>query len=199
MEVEPREASAGHLPIPMSASSGLQRRRAPGSESHKTKVYDSDEEEYKPSDSSQSRSRNEVLEKNSGSGSIAAVDIKSGHRYAYDPRDLNDEQEILTHPRLNMMEEVLLLGLKDRQGYLSFWNENISYTLRGCILIELALRDRICVARHPDNKVADPADRMIEVCNPKNTGEPLLDEALRIIKTNPPASIVGWMDLLSGT
>ncbi|KAJ7755244.1 Golgi phosphoprotein 3-domain-containing protein [Mycena metata] len=45
------------------------------------------------------------------------------------------------------MEEVLLLGIKDKQGYLSFWNDNISYALRGCILIELALRRRIGVVR----------------------------------------------------
>jgi hypothetical protein len=47
------------------------------------------------------------------------------------------------------MEEVLLLGIKDKQGYLSFWNDNISYALRGCILIELALRRRIGVVRDP--------------------------------------------------
>ncbi|KAJ7458854.1 hypothetical protein FB451DRAFT_1272671 [Mycena latifolia] len=29
------------------------------------------------------------------------------------------------------MEEVLLLGIKDKQGYLSFWNDNISYALGG--------------------------------------------------------------------
>ncbi|KAJ7755261.1 hypothetical protein B0H16DRAFT_1541522 [Mycena metata] len=44
-----------------------------------------------------------------------------------------------------MQEEVL--GIKDKQGYLSFWNDNISYALRGCILIELALRRRIGVVR----------------------------------------------------
>ena len=41
------------------------------------------------------------------------------------------------------MEEVLLLGLKDKEGYTSFWNDCISSGLRGCILIELALRGRI--------------------------------------------------------
>jgi hypothetical protein len=47
------------------------------------------------------------------------------------------------------MEEVLLLGIKDKQGYLSFWNDNISHALRGCILMELALRRRIGVVRDP--------------------------------------------------
>ena len=45
--------------------------------------------------------------------------------------------------RLTLMEEVLLLGLKDKEGYTSFWNDCISSGLRGCILIELTLRGRI--------------------------------------------------------
>ena len=45
--------------------------------------------------------------------------------------------------RLTLMEEVLLLGLKDKEGYTSFWNDCISSGLRGCILIELALIGRI--------------------------------------------------------
>jgi hypothetical protein len=45
--------------------------------------------------------------------------------------------------RLTLMEEVLLLGLKDKEGYTSFWNDCISSGLRGCILIELALRGRV--------------------------------------------------------
>ena len=49
--------------------------------------------------------------------------------------------------RLTLMEEVLLLGLKDKEGYTSFWNDCISSGLRGCILIELALRGRIELER----------------------------------------------------
>jgi Golgi phosphoprotein 3 len=49
--------------------------------------------------------------------------------------------------RLTLMEEVLLLGLKDKEGYTSFWNDCISSGLRGCILIELALRGRIELVR----------------------------------------------------
>ncbi|VBB33364.1 unnamed protein product, partial [Acanthocheilonema viteae] len=45
--------------------------------------------------------------------------------------------------RLTLMEQILLLGLKDREGYTSFWNDCISSGLRGCILTELALRNRI--------------------------------------------------------
>ena len=45
------------------------------------------------------------------------------------------------------MEEVLLMGLKDKEGYTSFWNDCISSGLRGCILIELALRGRVELER----------------------------------------------------
>lgn len=54
--------------------------------------------------------------------------------------------------RLTLMEEVLLLGLKDREGYTSFWNDCISSGLRGCILVELALRGRIQIERQQARK-----------------------------------------------
>ncbi|KAJ7741642.1 hypothetical protein B0H16DRAFT_1564775, partial [Mycena metata] len=59
-----------------------------------------------------------------------------GARIAYDPRDLllsstESSQIGGAVPQLTLMEEVLLLGIKDKQGYLSFWNDNISYALRG--------------------------------------------------------------------
>ncbi len=53
--------------------------------------------------------------------------------------DFEDEKTT----RLTLMEEVLLLGMKDREGYTSFWNDCISSGLRGCMLIELGLRGRI--------------------------------------------------------
>ena len=37
--------------------------------------------------------------------------------------------------RLTLMEEVLLLGLKDKEGYTSFWNDCISSGLRGILLM----------------------------------------------------------------
>ncbi|KAJ7458846.1 Golgi phosphoprotein 3-domain-containing protein, partial [Mycena latifolia] len=55
------------------------------------------------------------------------------------------------------MEEVLLFGIKDKQGYLRFWNDNISYALRGCTLIELALRRRIGVVRDPNRETETAA------------------------------------------
>ena len=83
--------------------------------------------------------------------------------------------------KLTLMEELLLLGLKDEQGYLSFWNDNISYVLRGCILMELSLRNRIACAREPAGRhLRKPyLERLVEVVSDGNTGEVLLDEALR--------------------
>lgn len=49
-----------------------------------------------------------------GAGSVA-VESAAGHRIAYDPRDLTDEAETTENPKLTLMEEVLLLGLKDKQ------------------------------------------------------------------------------------
>lgn len=39
-----------------------------------------------------------------------------GHKVAYDERDLNNSEDDRVNPRLTLMEEVLLLGLKDKQA-----------------------------------------------------------------------------------
>merc|ERR1712000_465783 len=80
------------------------------------------------------------------------------------------------------MEEILLLGLKDKQGYLSFWNDNISYALRGCIVTKLAFRGRISMEKDPARRRLPLADRNIEVIDETMTGEVLLDEALKMMK-----------------
>ncbi|GAA6054049.1 hypothetical protein JCM3770_001339 [Rhodotorula araucariae] len=121
-----------------------------------------------------------------------------GHKIAYDERDLGDAEEDRINPRLTLMEEVLLLGLKDKQGYLSFWNDNISYTLRGCIVLELALRHRIAMVRDPGRRRFPLADRYIEVVDDRLTGEVLLDEALKMIKVSERMSVGTWIDLMSG-
>ncbi|KAM9735613.1 Golgi phosphoprotein 3-like [Menidia menidia] len=100
--------------------------------------------------------------------------------------------------RLTLMEEVLLLGLKDREGYTSFWNDCISSGLRGCMLVELALRGRLnlepCGVRRKGllaRKVICKSDAP--------TGDVLLDEALKHVKeTQPPETVQSWIELLSG-
>ncbi|KAJ3034287.1 hypothetical protein HK097_004560 [Rhizophlyctis rosea] len=96
---------------------------------------------------------------------------------------------------LTILEEVLLLGLKDDQGYLSFWNDNISYVLRGCMLMELSFRGRIKTVNEVRKRPF--SERFVEVVDERATGEVLLDEALRMMKMER-QSVAGWIDLLSG-
>lgn len=40
---------------------------------------------------------------------------ENGHKIAFDPRDISESTERSKQPKLTLMEEVLLLGLKDKQ------------------------------------------------------------------------------------
>ena len=84
------------------------------------------------------------------------------------------------------------------QGYLSFWNDNISYALRGCIILELAFRGRIAMQKTPSRRSFPLPDRIIEVVDETLTGEVLLDEALKLIKSSEKMSVSSWIDLMSG-
>ncbi|KAG0664947.1 Vacuolar protein sorting-associated protein 74 [Maudiozyma exigua] len=120
-----------------------------------------------------------------------------GKRVAYDPEEAKLQGD-LTIPKLTLMEEVLLMGLKDREGHLSFWNDNISYALRGCILIELALRGKIRMLDDSARKRFDVSERLVEVIDGSKTGEVLLDETLQLMKNDEPLTVANWIDLLSG-
>ncbi|RMZ88014.1 hypothetical protein DV736_g4756, partial [Chaetothyriales sp. CBS 134916] len=128
----------------------------------------------------------------------AYEDGENGHKIAYDPRDIGESAEKAKQPKLTLMEEVLLLGLKDKQGYLSFWNDNISYALRGCIVIELALRGRISMQSDSARRRFPLSDRIVEVIDDSLTGEVLLDEALKMMKSSEKMSVGSWIDLMSG-
>lgn len=133
-----------------------------------------------------------------GRASPMSSQAQSKHKIAYDERDLVESYDEREMPKLTLMEEVLLLGLKDKQGYLSFWNDNISYTLRGCIVLELALRHRIAMVKDPNRRRFPLADRYIHVIDDRLTGEVLLDEALKMMKVSEPMSVGTWIDLMSG-
>ena len=85
-----------------------------------------------------------------------------------------------------------------QQGYLSFWNDNISYALRGCIVLELAFRGRIAMQKDASRRRFPLADRVIEVIDDTLTGEVLLDEALKMMKQSEKMSVASWIDLMSG-
>jgi len=100
--------------------------------------------------------------------------------------------------RVTLMEEILLLGLKDREGYTSFWNDCISSGLRGCVLIELALRGRIELEKSGMSKKS-LVSRKVILKSDKPTGDVILDEALKHIKeTQPAENVVSWIEYLSG-
>lgn len=121
----------------------------------------------------------------------------STRKVVYDPEEAKLRENV-SIPKLTLMEEVLLIGLRDREGYLSFWNDNISYALRGCILIELALRNKIRIIDDSARKRFDISERLIEVIDPSKTGEVLLDETLQLMKNDEPLTIANWIDLLNG-
>ncbi|XP_051631597.1 Golgi phosphoprotein 3-like [Manacus candei] len=100
--------------------------------------------------------------------------------------------------RLTLMEEVLLLGLKDKEGYTSFWNDCISSGLRAGILIELALRGRIRLEPLALRRKR-LLDRKVLLQSDTPTGDVLLDETLRHIKaTESPETVPAWIELLTG-
>ncbi|CAF2861187.1 unnamed protein product [Rotaria sp. Silwood2] len=111
-----------------------------------------------------------------------------------DERDSDDDKET----RLTLLEEVLLLGLKDREGYTSFWNDCISSGLRGCILTELGFRGRVELEKTGARRRA-LANRKVILLDDTATGDVLLDEALRHIKeTQPTETVQSWIEYLSG-
>ncbi|XP_055743868.1 Golgi phosphoprotein 3-like [Salvelinus fontinalis] len=108
-------------------------------------------------------SRTAAADKDRGSGD---EDFEPRRGEEQEEQEKGDSKET----RLTLMEEVLLLGLKDREGYTSFWNDCISSGLRGCMLIELAIRGRLqleaCGMRRKSllaRKVGNP-DQLAALC-----------------------------------
>ncbi|MFH4979998.1 hypothetical protein AB6A40_006707 [Gnathostoma spinigerum] len=115
-----------------------------------------------------------------------------------DSEDCNSQAEDDKATRLTLMEQILLLGLKDREGYTSFWNDCISSGLRGCVMIELALRNRIELEKVGMRRKG-LLSRKVVVKNDQPTGDVILDEALKHIKeTQPLESVTSWIEYLSG-
>ena len=88
----------------MATSSGLMRRRGGG-------VAASTDEDSAGRTASPAPKRNddkvsETLYESS----------ENGHKIAFDPRDMSENAERSKQPVLTLMEEVLLMGLKDKQA-----------------------------------------------------------------------------------
>jgi len=121
---------------------------------------------------------------------------------ADDGRDPFEDEEDggSKYSRLTLMEEVLLLGIKDREGYTSFWNDCISSGLRGCMLMELGLRNKVAL-EDTGMRRRSLATRKVVVKekSERTTGDVLLDEAMKHIRsTQPPEGVQEWVELLSG-
>jgi len=130
----------------------------------------------------------------SNSNDIEERDDRRQNSNEDDPED-GDSKEA----RLTLMEEVLLLGLKDKEGYTSFWNDCISSGLRGCILIELALRGRIELEKAGLRRKSLLNRKVLVTRNDQATGDVLLDEALKHIReTSQPETVHSWIEYLSG-
>jgi len=124
--------------------------------------------------------------------------VEDNHDNTEDQEREEDEDRDSKETRLTLMEEVLLLGLKDKEGYTSFWNDCISSGLRGCILIELALRGRVELERAGMRRKG-LLSRKIMLKNSDPCGDVLLDEALKHIKeTNQQETVQTWIEYLSG-
>jgi hypothetical protein len=92
----------------MATQSGLTRRRGAGGAS----------EEGEGGSSTPSRIMSPGPQSGNQSREVGYDEV-NGHKIAYDPRDISESAERIKQPKLTLMEEVLLLGLKDKQVYFS--------------------------------------------------------------------------------
>jgi golgi phosphoprotein 3 len=87
------------------ASAGLTRRRG-------GRVGGEDNDEGSRVSSPVPNSRTAI---DARSPETSYTDGENGHKIAYDPRDISENEERTRLPKLTLMDEVLLLGLKDKQ------------------------------------------------------------------------------------
>ena len=66
-------------------------------------------------------------------------------------------------------------------------------------MIELAFRGRVSMQKDSARRRFPLSDRVIEVIDDTLTGEVLLDEALKMMKSSEKMSVSSWIDLMSGS
>ncbi|KAK7873027.1 hypothetical protein R5R35_000323 [Gryllus longicercus] len=117
----------------------------------------------------------------------------NGNQGADDISVFEDSEKTLT-----LMEEIFLLALKNENGYVSFWNSSMPTGLRGCILIELGLRGKVQLESKGILRKG-LLRRHLTIKNDEPTGNALLDETLKHVKSmNPPDTVNNWIDYLTG-
>ena len=92
----------------MASQGGLTRRRGAGGGA----AANGDEESSSRVTSPGPRSANSYTDR---TPETAYESGENGHKIAYDPRDISENAERTKQPKLTLMEEILLLGLKDKQ------------------------------------------------------------------------------------
>ncbi|MBZ3884084.1 Golgi phosphoprotein 3 [Sciurus carolinensis] len=131
-----------------------------------------------------------------GAGGCSGEDDAWSRRDEQDDDHEGDSKET----RLTLMEEVLPLGLKDLEVRIThhFGNDCISSELRGCMLIELALRGRLQLEAY-GMRHKSILTRKVICKSEAPIGDVFLDEALKHVKeTQLPETVQNWIELLSG-
>lgn len=96
------------IPPGMASSGGLTRRRGAGGGAGPSNSAGEDEDI--------SRVTSPVPKKDdSRAPETSYTGGENGHKIAFDPRDISESEERNKQPKLTLMEEVLLMGLKDKQ------------------------------------------------------------------------------------
>ncbi len=106
----------------MASAGGLTRRRGGGRAAG-------------PDENDDSRVSSPVSRNNSAMDNripeTSYTNSENGHKIAFDPRDISETEERSKQPKLTLMEEVLLLGLKDKQvGFDRCPREDMSSSMR---------------------------------------------------------------------
>lgn len=100
--------SAPQITDHMAMTGGLTRRRGAGGGSSTGNDEDDPSRVSSPSSRSGPSSESRAPETSYTGG-------ENGHKIAFDPRDISESEERNKQPKLTLMEEVLLMGLKDKQ------------------------------------------------------------------------------------
>lgn len=90
----------------MASAGGLTRRRGGGGGASTTTAEDENDSSRVSSPAPKNYDKTPETSYTGG---------ENGHKIAFDPRDISESEERNKQPKLTLMEEVLLLGLKDKQ------------------------------------------------------------------------------------
>ena len=94
------------------STGGLSRRRVGGGDQSSESTSTSPTTAAGPSSEPKKPTNGQ---QNAYNDSQPSGSAKSSHKVGYDPRDMDDQDEEKLNPKLTLMEEVLLMGLKDKQ------------------------------------------------------------------------------------